>query len=156
MRARAYVYIDGAIIEGYFLNSSLPQDAGAINLVHFSTSMLVTNYVDTTSFYVPQGNIYEYPQGAAENIPWKKDASGLSKAKAKVEATKKFKNKFKVLAKKKDGLPSLSELKEGEIGAVVEGMLSRFHGPEVQNYIAAGKGRYKQGQGLYDKAHGLL
>jgi len=83
MGARAYLFVDGTVVEGYFINSSQPQESSSQNLIHFSTTMLVTNYVDTTSFYTPGANQYEFPQGLPELDKKKTTIPKITPAQAK-------------------------------------------------------------------------
>ena len=62
-RARMYLYVDGSVIEGYLANTSIANDQGQRNMVSFSSMVLVTDYLDVDTFYVPEGRPTEYITG---------------------------------------------------------------------------------------------
>ena len=63
MKARAYLYLEESVISGYFTSVEISISAANPHLVHFSTMMLVTDFVDTRATYVPFGLREEYITG---------------------------------------------------------------------------------------------
>ena len=160
MRARAYMYVDGAVIEGYFLNSNVPSDAASPNMVQFSTTMLVTNYVDTTSFTIPTPGKYEYIGGPPANDAGKTKVSDIKgKASAAAKAAKKAKDGAE-LAKKAytygKGLASNYESYKNQVMSTygeAKDVLKELHGADGKTLVRYGKSAPKAVVGLAEMAH---